>query len=119
MVYRKGERTRRHNEREYPYFADIPVPDWGGFGGGALRCITQWHTWNGVPEMPGNGSRKTTGIMPVGASLSELETRLKRKSRSWQRSERVRHVLHPGVHLGTDLSDVHADPTGPTVEHAT
>lgn len=94
MVYRKGERTRRHNEREFPYFADIPVPDWGGFGGGALRCITQWHTWNGVPEMPGTGPHKNDRdylrwcfANPatakkfadlLGGDVSELEPRLRR-----------------------------------------
>lgn len=96
MVYRKGERTRRHNEREYPHFADIPVPDWGGFGGGALRCITQWHTWNGVPERPGNGPRKNDRDYArwcfadpsiakmfadlLGGEVSELDERLRRKS---------------------------------------
>ena len=94
MLYRKGERTRRHNEKEFPYFADIPVPEWGGFGGGALRCIMQWHTWNGVPERPGTGSRKNdrdyarwcfadaaTAKMfadMLGGNVSELDNRMRR-----------------------------------------
>jgi hypothetical protein len=32
MVYRKGERTNKHREREYPFAVDIPIPPATGLG---------------------------------------------------------------------------------------
>ena len=56
MTRRKGEITASMNQRRYPFFADVPVPEWG-FGRGGLQSISGWHAQHGVPEIRGVGGR--------------------------------------------------------------
>jgi len=40
MVYRKGERTNRHREADYPFAIDVPVPA-DGLGSRGLNAIAR------------------------------------------------------------------------------
>ena len=51
MAGRKGGRTARHNEREFPNIVELPVPP-GGFGA-ALNVIHAFHTGRGLEPRPG------------------------------------------------------------------
>lgn len=53
MTARKGERTSRTNERDYPHLVEMPVPP-NGFGR-TLTAMIDWHLQRGIPSRSGRG----------------------------------------------------------------
>lgn len=49
----KGQRTALHNERECPYWVDLPIPE-GGLGRNIDR-MHDWHSERGLPVRAGSG----------------------------------------------------------------
>ena len=51
-----GEDTARRNERDFPYFVQIAVPE-SGFGRTLVEAIIDWHRDNGVKLRYGSRKR--------------------------------------------------------------
>ena len=63
MVYRKGERTAKHNEREGPHIVIVDPPD--TCRGAYVEDCHRWHRARGLPVMSGqrppfNGRERLT-----------------------------------------------------------
>ena len=54
MSYRKGERTFRMNERDFPHIAEIDIPE-GGLKE-RLMDMHEWHRAHGIESYRGGGS---------------------------------------------------------------
>ena len=53
MTTRKGERTSRTNERDFPHLVEMPVPP-GGFGR-HLDAMHDWYRTRGIESRSGRG----------------------------------------------------------------
>jgi hypothetical protein len=56
VTRRKGERTSRANERDFPNIVELPVPP-NGFGA-KLDLIHQFHDERGLDSRQGRGQRR-------------------------------------------------------------
>jgi hypothetical protein len=56
MTRRKGERTARFNERDFPHIVEVALPD-GGFGN-TLHDIEAFHSERGIESRRGRRQRR-------------------------------------------------------------
>jgi hypothetical protein len=74
MVYRKGERTTKHMEAQYPYAVDVPIPGTGlgqnlnRISEAAQACAGGAEMWGHMTRMPNGDPRRWERI---GTKLSE------------------------------------------------
>ena len=58
----KGQRTTRHNERECPFWVDVPIPE-GGLGR-RLDEMLDWHRLHGMAVRMGTGMDRARFCFP-------------------------------------------------------